>query len=152
MRTRITVEMKPINTILARAGVTPDGDVQKFATSTINRRITKYMPFRSGALSTKLKYIASPTEIVVLGPYARIMYYGVVMVDPVTGAAGFKTENGWKSRTKAPHIPKIKSSRTFKYDTTKHPEAGPNWDKRMMAAERDKIAAEIQAYVDRRKR
>lgn len=151
MSTRVKVNMKPVNTILAKLGVDKNGDVQRFVTNTINRRITRYMPYRSGVLSTKSKYIRSPTEIEVLSPYAKIMYFGEIMVDPVTGAAGFLTPNGWRSRTKAPHVPKVRSGRTFDYDTTKHPLAGPLWDKRMMAAEGDQIAAETQEYVNRRK-
>ena len=149
MSTRIKVEMKPVNTILTRLGVNKTGDVQRFVTSTINRRITRYMPFRSGALATKLKYIKSPTEIEVLGPYARVMYHGVVMVDPKTGAAGFLTKDGWKSRR---GVVKVPSDRTFNYDRTKNPQAGPFWDRRMMAAEKGQIVTEVQAYVNRRKK
>lgn len=150
MSTRIKVEMKPVNVITTRLGVNKTGDVQMQATRIINQRITRYMPFRSGALSTKLKLIKSPTEIEVLGPYARYQYYGEVMVDPKTGAAGFRDKDGqWKSRR---GVPKVRSGRPIRYDTTKNPQAGPYWDRRMMAAEKGQIAAEIQAYVDRRKR
>ena len=57
MSTRIKVEMKPIATILTRLGIDKTGDVQMQLTRIINKRITRYMPFRTGALSTKLKYI-----------------------------------------------------------------------------------------------
>lgn len=131
MSTRIKVEMKPVNTILTRLGVNKTGDVQRFVTSTVNRRITRYMPFRTGVLATKLKYIKSPTEIEVLGPYARYQYYGKVMV----GKA-----------------PKTVTDRDLKYGKTENPQAGPFWDKRLMAAEGRQIAAEVQRYVDRRKK
>ena len=49
MSTRVKVEMKPVNTILTRLGVDKTGDVQRFVTETVNRIITRYMPFRSGA-------------------------------------------------------------------------------------------------------
>lgn len=131
MSTRIKVEMKPVNTILTRLGVNKTGDVQRFVTSTVNRRITRYMPFRTGVLATKLKYIKSSTEIEVLGPYARYQYYGKVMVG---------------------RAPKTVTDRDLRYDKTKNPQAGPFWDKRLMAAEGRQIAAEVQKYVDRRKR
>ena len=117
-------------------------------TSTVNQRITRYMPFRSGALATKLKFVKSPTEIEVIGPYARVMYYGKVMVDPQTGKAGFLTPNGWRSRK---GVPKVVSSRDYDYDKTKNPQAGPFWDRRLMAAEGAQIAADLQRYIDRRK-
>ena len=148
MKTRIKVNMQPVNRIVTRIGVGKQGDVQMQATRIINQRITKYMPFRSGALATKLKFIKSPTEIEVIGPYARVMYYGEVMVDPVTGAAGFKDADGqWKSRR---GVAKVPSGREFNYDTTKNPQAGPFWDRRMMAAESQAIRFELQQYVNRR--
>ena len=40
-------------------------------TRSINRRMTRYMPFGTGTLATKLKQITAPGEITVQGPYAR---------------------------------------------------------------------------------
>lgn len=56
-------------------------------------------------------------------PYARMLYYGIVMVDPKTKAAGFLTENGWRSRK---NIRKVKSDppRELKYST---PGTGKLW-------------------------
>ena len=126
---RVRVKMKPVNTILTRMGVKPDGDVQMFVTNTVNRRITRYMPFRSGALSTKLKHIKSATEIEVLGPYARYQYYGKVMEGPA---------------------PKVLTDRDLKYDKTKNPLAGPFWDRRLIANEGAQIADEVRRYVSGR--
>lgn len=127
---RVRVKMKPVNTILTRMGVKPDGDVQMFVTNIVNRRITRYMPFRSGALSTKLKHIKSATEIEVLGPYARYQYYGKVMEGPA---------------------PKAVTDRDLKYDKTKNPLAGPFWDRRLIANEGAQIAGEVRRYVSGRK-
>ena len=127
---RVRVKMKPVNTILTRMGVKPDGDVQMFVTNTVNRRITRYMPFRSGALATKLKHIKSATEIEVLGPYARYQYYGKVMEGPA---------------------PKAVTDRDLKYDKTKNPLAGPFWDRRLIANEGAQIAADVRRYVSGRK-
>lgn len=165
MKTKIKVNMKPVNTILAQLGVDANGDVQAFVTENINKRITRYMPYRSSALATKTKFfvdkrggpehlsedgkrIKSPTEIEVVADYAHAMYEGKVWVDPVTGKAGFLTPNGWRSR----RGPKVQSNRDYDYDKTKNPQAGPKWDKRLMAAEGDAIAADVQRYVDGRKR
>lgn len=131
MSTRIKVEMKPVNTILTRLGVNKTGDVQMQVTKIINHRITRYMPFRTGVLATKLKYIKSPTEIEVAARYATYQYYGKVMV----GKA-----------------PKTVTDRDLKYDKTENPQAGPFWDKRLMAAEGQQIVAEIQEYVNRRRK
>lgn len=151
MATRIKLKMDPVQQIIKSKGLSKDGDVQLFTTNTINRRMTRYMPYRTGVLSTKNKRIKSNTEIEILGPYARVMYYGKVMVDPITGAAGFQDQDGqWKSWTKAPHVPKVVSDRTFNYTKT-HPLAGPFWDQRMMSAEKKAIVAEIQRHINMKK-
>ena len=148
MSTRIKVEMKPVDTILTRIGVDKNGDVQMQVTRIINNRITKYMPFRTGVLSTKLKRIKSPTEIEVAAPYALYMYYGKVMVNSETGKGpAFIPGIGYRYRKGT--VLKA-TERDLNYDLTKHPKAGPFWDRRMMASEAAQIAHDIQVYVNRR--
>lgn len=148
MSTRIKVEMKPVDTILTRLGVDKNGNVQMQVTRIINNRITKYMPFRTGVLSTKSKRIKSPTEIEVAAPYALYMYYGKVMVNSKTGkgpafipGVGYRYRKGTVLKA---------TERDLNYDLTKHPKAGPFWDRRMMASEAAQIAHDIQVYVNRR--
>ena len=129
MSTRIHVDMKPISTIINRLGLGKNGAVQGFVTNSVNRRITRYMPYRAGVLATKSKYITSPSTIEVISPYARYQYYGKAMAGPA---------------------PKYVTDRSLNYDKTEHPLAGPLWDRRMMAAEGKQIAAEVQRYVDRK--
>ena len=149
MITRIKVEMKPVNTILTRLGVNKTGDVQMQATRIINQRITRYMPYRTGALSTKLKYIKSPTEIEVAARYATYQYYGKVMVNAKTGK-GPAFIPGVGYRYKKGTVLKATDRDLDQKTGTKNDRAGPFWDKRMMAAEGSQIAKEIQAYVDRK--
>lgn len=148
MSTRIKVEMKPVDTILTRLGVDKNGNVQMQVTRIINNRITKYMPFRTGVLSTKSKRIKSPTEIEVSAPYTLYMYYGKVMVNSKTGkgpafipGVGYRYRKGTVLKA---------TERDLNYDLTKHPKAGPFWDRRMMASEATQIAHDIQVYVNRR--
>lgn len=146
---RVRVDMKPVKQIMERLGVDAKGDVQRFHTANVLRRIQKYMPYRSGA-TIKLMIVQSPVEepfIHVDVPYARMLYYGKVMVDPKTKAAGFMTPNGWRSRK---GVPKVVSIRDIQYDKTKNPKAGPFWDRRLVAAEGAQMAAELQDYVRRR--
>lgn len=147
---KITVDMKPVNAIMKNLGVTVHGDVQRFHTANVRRRIQKYMPYRSGAM-IKQMIVQSPRDepfIHVDAPQARMLYYGKVMVDPVTYAAGFLTPNGWRSRK---GVPKVVSNRDIVYTKTdKSPEAGPFWDRRLVAAEGAVMQQDIQDYVDRR--
>lgn len=146
---RIKVDMAPVSAIMKHLGVTAHGDVQRFHTANVRRRIQKYMPYRSGA-TIKLMIVQSPADepfIHVNVPYARMLYYGKVMVDPVTHAAGFLTPNGWRSRK---GVPKVASGRDIEYDKTKNPQAGPSWDRNLMASEGEVMRQELQDYVNRR--
>lgn len=138
MSDKIKVEMKPVGAILARLGIDKNGRVQRFLTETVNRRITRYMPFRTGVLATKLKFVSSPTEITVNGPYARYQYYGKLWVDHITGSA-FSPKHGWKVPTNTP----------LNYDKFQNSRAGPFWDRRLMAAERDAIVQDVQERIKR---
>lgn len=134
---------------MRRLGIDARGEVQQFHTANVLRRIQRYMPRRTGAM-IRLMVVQSPVEkplIHVNVPYARMLYYGKVMVDPRTGAAGFLTADGWRSRRGAA---KVASGRDIQYDRTKNPRAGPFWDRRLTAAEGPQMAAELQAYVRRR--
>ena len=145
----IKVNMVPVQKILDGLGVTARGDVQRFHTANVRRRIQKYMPYRSGA-AIKLMIVKSPVDdpfIHVDAPFARMLYHGKVMVDPKTKAAGFLTENGWRSRK---NVKKVVSSRDIAYDKTKNPQAGPLWDRRLVAAEGAAMQQDLQNYVDRR--
>lgn len=145
---RIILKMNPISRILKDKGLDENGDVQRFHTMNVLRRIQKYMPYRSGA-TIKLMVVqtdVSKPEIVLDVPYGKFLYYGMLMVDPVTGAAGFQDADGqWKSWTKRP---KVKSDRPITYTKTKNPLAGPFWDRRLTAAEGKAMQADLQRYID----
>lgn len=119
----------PSAAVLAdRKGFGPDGHVQKFHTANVNRRIGKYMPHLTGALETKLKIVRG-TKIIVLGPYAKYQYHGKVMV----GAA-----------------PKVLTDRDLEYTKTYNPQAGPYWDRALVASEGDALVSDTQRYINRR--
>lgn len=142
---RVQVKMNPAAQIIKAHGLDRDGYAQRYWTNIVNRRIARYMPYRSGALSTKLKYISGPAEITVAAPYARYQYYGKVMIDPNINAAGFLTKDGtWRSRKGAV---KVLTGRNLQYDTTKNALAGPLWDRRLIAAEGNAMVEEMRGYI-----
>ncbi len=144
------LEMNNPEKILLDKGLAPDGDVQAFHTQNVLRRIQKYMPMNSGMTikATIAQTDIQKPQIITNTPYAMFLFHGKLMVDPVTGAAGFMTENGWRSRK---NVPKVESNRSINYDKSKNPLAGPRWDRRLAAAEGHALAADLQAYIDRRK-
>lgn len=143
----VEVKIDDIDKIIKAHGVDTNGDVQKFLTATINRRIGKYMPHLTGYLETKAKRITKPDQIEVTAPYAVVTYYGNKMVNAKTGKGpayipnvGYRFPRG--STLKATEIP-------LKYTTTFNPKAGPFWDKRMMVAESEQISKEVSDYANR---
>lgn len=128
---KITLDMKPVNQILKAKGLTPGGDVQKFHTANVLRRIQKYMPYRSGAT---IKMMIAQTDIdkprIVLDvPYGRYLYYGKVMVG---------------------RAPKTVTNKPLNYTKSKNPQAGPYWDRRLKSAELPAMQADLQRYVNRK--
>lgn len=143
----IKVNMAPVNVIIARHGIGPGGDVQQFHTANVLRRIQKYMPYRSG-LTIKNMIANSPVSdplIRVPGPYARYLYHGKVMVNAETGSGPPVIPNvgpRWRRGTK------LKATdRDLTYTTSKNPQAGPYWDRRLKAAELDAMQSDLQQYV-----
>ncbi len=142
----VKLYMPKVEEIIRKKGLNKDGAVQVFLTNTINRRIGRYMPHLAGVLETKQKRITGPDEITVFGPQAKALYYGKVMVNAKTGkgpakipSVGYRFPRG--STLKA-------SDRDMNYTKTFNPQAGPFWDRRMMAAEGEVIEAEIQKYAE----
>lgn len=140
-----TVELDAVSKILKNHGLDENGAVQRQWTTTVNRRIGRYMPYRTGMLSGKLKYMASPTEILVAAPYARYQYYGRVMVNSATGKGPRMIPGvGWRWTRGA--VLKA-TSRPLRYDTSKHPEAGPLWDQALLKAEETEMLNEIRVFI-----
>ena len=128
---RVKVDMRPVKAILKAKGLTVDGDVQRFHTANVLRRIVKYMPYRTGAL-IKLTQISSPvtkSQIFVPGPTAQYLYRGKVMEGPPEG-------------------PKRATDRDLQYTKTKNPKAGPYWDRALVAAEGTAMRNDLQRYVN----
>ena len=128
---KVTVNMKPVNQILKAKGLTPNGDVQRFHTRNVLHRIVKYMPYRTGATIglTQAQTDISEPFIITDVPYGKYLYYGKVMVG---------------------RAPKVPIDRDLQYTKTKNPQAGPFWDRALVASEGAALQADLQRYVDRK--
>lgn len=144
-----TLEMKAVNEIIRAKGLDKAGDVQQFHTANVLRRIKRYMPFVTGATYkiTAIQTVISKPEIVTDVPYGKYLFYGKVMIDPKINAAGFMTQEGWRSRKGSVKVP---TTRNLKYNRTKNPQAGPRWDRTLSAAEGKAMAEDIQRYIKRK--
>lgn len=144
------LEMNSVNKILHDKGLDPSGDKQRFHTANVLRRIIKYMPYLSGMLIklTIAQTVINRPEIVTDAPEAQYLFRGKVMVDPKTGAAGFMTPEGWRSRK---GCVKVRTNRDLKYTKTKNRRAGPRWDIAVSTQEGKAMAADLQRYIDRKR-
>lgn len=118
---KIDIKMKPSKDVIKNLGIGAKGDIQLFTTHEIRRRMTRYMPYRTGTTSGKLTYVEDPTHIKVNAPYAERLYNGV-----------------------------NKNGKPLRYTKTFNPLAGPRWDKTMLQAEGDSIKKSIENYSKRR--
>lgn len=128
---RVKVDMRPVKAILKAKGLTVDGDVQRFHTANVLRRIVKYMPYRTGATIklTQTQTVVNEPRIITAAPHAKYIYFGKVMVgDP----------------------PKQVTDRDLRYTKTKNPQAGPFWDRALVAAEGAAMRNDLQRYVNRK--
>lgn len=120
---KVKVQIDPPKNVARRLGLDAKGDVQRFWTATVLRRIQRYMPYRTGEtikLTIAQTDINKP-EIVTDEPQARTLFNGV-----------------------------SKSGKPLNYTRTKNPQAGPHWDNALTAAEMPVMQQELQAYIDRR--
>lgn len=127
----VKVNMRPVQAILKAKGLTADGDVQQFHTANVLRRIVKFMPYRTGATIklTQAQTVVSEPRIITAAPHAKYIYYGKVMVGTP---------------------PKQVTDRDLKYTKTKNPQAGPFWDRALVAAEGSALQTDLQNYINRK--
>ena len=149
MKFTVTYEMAPVQEMLKKLGLNKDGAAQMELTRSVASRIGRYMPRRTGDLTDHKIHIVSPRSIWIDGPYARYLYFGKVMINAKTGKGPRKIPG---IGLRWPEYAKLKeTSRPLQYDKSKHPQAGPYWDRRLVAAERDAIVADVQDYIARRR-
>lgn len=143
----VWVNIPSANELTSRLRIDPNGLTQRWHTQNILRHMIKFMPMVSGAF-TKQAVIASTTKIQITAPQAYYLYYGKRMVNSKTGKGPrYIPGVGYRWPRGATLVP---TNDPLNYTKTFHPLAGPFWDERMVAAEGDQIAAELQAFVNLR--
>ena len=138
---RMVVTIKPTAETRCYQLIRPGGAAQCFHTSNV-------MPMQTGALIKlmQVQTVLTTGQIVVQAPQAKYLYYGKVMVNAKTGKGpGYIPNIGYRYR-KGTKL--CATTRALKYTTTKHPLAGPFWDRRMWAAEGEAAKAELEAYIN----
>lgn len=120
---RVTLDFPAAEEILQEVGLDEQGDAQMFHTKNVLRRVQKYMPYRTGATIKLTVAQTDPRvpEIVTEEPQAVYLYNGV-----------------------------SRSGKPLNYTKTKNPLAGGHWDRALVAAEGDALAADLERYIGKR--
>jgi len=102
------------------------GSLQMFIDATVLKGVEPYVPMRVGSLTRSgiLHTRIGQGMITWKTPYARYLYYGELMVDPVYGKGAFTDGERFWSRK---GVLKVKSGRELKYDKSRHPLAQMRW-------------------------
>lgn len=111
---------------MKRLGISERGRVQRIVSEEILRLCDPYVPLSEGYLRDT-GHVENNTEIVWNGPYAHYLYEGIVYEDPKLHCAGFRTENGWRSRK---DVQKVPSDRVLHYNNGNL--RGAHWVDRML--------------------
>lgn len=115
--------MPSMSEVTKKLGVDEAGEVQKFVTEEVFRRLVPYIPEKTGHLR-ETAFVKRPWRIRVWAEYAKRQFFGVA-----------------------------KGGVPFDYDTVVGgPKAGSHWDRRLMADEGDAIVAAANRYVKTLKR
>ena len=117
------IDLPRAEQLLESKGLGLNGPVQQFHTKNVLRRIQKYMPYRTGATIKLTVAQTDPRvpEIVTEEPQAVYLYNGV-----------------------------SRSGKPLNYTRTKNPLAGGHWDRALVAAEGDALAADLERYIGKR--
>lgn len=111
-----------INTL----GLDERGRVQQFVVNEVLRLSEPYVPLAADNLKGS-GHPEDGTDIVWNMPYAHYMWEGIVYEDPQLHCAGFKTENGWRSRK---NVEKVPTERKLEYGNGDL--RGDHWVERML--------------------
>ncbi len=110
---------------------------QKFVDRECIHLMAPYTPMRYGILykSAMLDTVIGSGEIHQNQPYAHYMYYGKVYGPNIPIYENGKLIGFFSHKGKKKHP----TGQKLKYDTFRHPQAGPFWFKRMAADHKDEI-------------
>lgn len=139
----VKVDFSDAAKVLENHGLEKGGRVQAFFTSEVMRRSDPYVPFSSGPLKNTAEMTADKDGIIYNQPYARVHWYGKLMVDPVTKkGAFFSPEYGFWSR---PKVKKELSDRDMEYQGA--PLRGPRWVERSWLDNKDDIIRSTEEFA-----
>lgn len=107
-------------------GLEERGRVQQFVANEVLRLSEPYVPMAVGNLKDS-GHVEDGIDVVWKTPYAHYVWQGIVYEDPQLHCAGFKTDDGWRSRK---GVKKVPTDRRLEYGNGKL--RGDHWVERML--------------------
>lgn len=152
--TTVLIDLPEAQQIVNTFGLGKGGMAQYHLTNLIKTVADPYVPMGVGNLKNQSPIVDDGTAIHYTMPYARVHWYGEIMVDPVLGVGGiFMGEDvGWRSRKGVKKIPASKSSArpphlpdNFNYNGS--PMRGSQWTIRAYADNKDAILKSVEDFI-----
>lgn len=129
----VNIDLSPLKKVVDSFDA--GGATQKFFTNELWRLSDNYTPFNTGSLKNNVSMSLDGTEIIYNVPYARYMWYGRLMVDPITGkGAFFKEGRGFWSRK---DTKKVLTDIPLKYQSHGSSLRGSHWAERCFMDNKD---------------
>lgn len=146
MITTYKIDMSNADEILQKHGLAPGGRIQKMLTNEIIKISDPYVPFATGILKNTAMMSHDGTSIFYNAPYARYLWYGKLMVDPITKkGAFFKEGYGFWSR---PGVTKELTDRPLQYQGA--PQRGSKWVEIAWEKNGNQILSNLERLVNKK--
>lgn len=143
MTYNIKLNIDAANKILSRHGLDQEGNVQVFFTNEVFRASAPYTPFDNGVLSGTA--VLMPAGFTYIVPYARYLWEGKLMVDPLYKIGAFYDPvYGFWSR---PGIQKELTNKDLKFKGA--PMRGSKWVERAWIDNKATIIDSTQKFIDK---
>lgn len=116
---------------------------QRFFANELMRLSNDYVPFDTGVLSASARVSANGDAIIYETPYAQYLWYGKLMVDPITGKGAFHNDTyGFWSRR---DVQKQLTDRDLNYQGS--PLRGSYWVQRCFNDNKEQLLNSTAEYI-----
>lgn len=137
----ISIETDGLQEVMNKAVNTDNA--QRFFANELMRLSADYVPFDTGLLSASARVSASGDAIIYETPYARYLWYGKLMVDPITGKGAFFNEKyGFWSR---PGVQKKLTDKDLSYQGA--PLRGSYWVQRCFNDNKEQLLSSTAKFI-----
>ena len=145
MSTTIKFDLASANQIIKNRGLATGGVIQKKFTNEIASSSERFIPHLQGVLAGSAFIPTSGEYLEYNTPYARYLWHGKLMVDPITGkGAFFSQEHGFWSRK---GVQKVLTETDLNFSGG--PIRGPKWTLRAWDVDGSQILRGIERELNK---